>query len=622
MLRTAHLVALMVVFAAPPALAQPAERVALVIGESAYQTVSPLENPSADARLVADALARSGFDVRLGLDLDKEALETAIDDFAHDAQQADVAAVYFAGHGFEADGRNWLVPVDAVIESADDVARAAIPFEVVARSLAGAKIKLIALDACRDNPFAARVAAGGVINRGLGEVELDGTVVLYAAGAGEVALDGTTNSPFAQSFARRLSESDVDLRLVAGRVRDDVIATTGAAQRPFVSASLSGDVTVLPLAPPGSVRAAVVTRERASAFFDFVRQVSDPDCFQTRDVECVTTWAHLTRDGRLLTLMDDRTARVWDPLGTGLQLSEPFPEDAESLAYIETLDAVMFFGDMAAAGVGTYVADIVPLDGGERRRGGYLGVFQDAVTYLAALADPRAVAFSQNGRLCPFVLLDLDTLENIASPNSIFFPISSCDWVMFDETPSPRVLAQFSYNGGQYDGIRLDSTRDNTTICVVGRDATATDAAFNGEGGFHLAVAGDAVAYDGECNVVRTDHLHEAQIESIYQLDETRMLTHSVDGVVKIWSAANGAVERELSGLPRTARIVGWSAAPDALLILDADQHLYVWSGEPRLGAYVGPSAPVCAGDLSADADTLYARRCDGVLEVWRRRES
>jgi hypothetical protein len=121
---------------------------------------------------------------------------------------------------------------------------------------------------------------------------------------------------------------------------------------------------------------------------------------------------------------------------------------------------------------------------------------------------------------------------------------------------------------------------------------------------------------------VRTDRLHRAQIESIYQLDRTRMLTRSVDGVVKIWASANGRVERELTGLPRRAKIEGWSAAPAAFLILNEDQHLYVWTGEPRLGAYVGPSAPVCAGDLSADGNTLYARRCDGVLEVWRRRNS
>ncbi len=625
--RIRRLIALIIVLAATPAGAEPAKRVALVIGESAYETVSPLKNPAADARLVADSLARSGFDVRVGLDLGKEALETAIDDFAHDAQQADVAAVYFAGHGLEVGGRNWLVPVDAAIRNADDVARAAVPFEEVARSLAGAKVKLVALDACRDNPFAARVAAGGVINRGLGEVELDGYVVIYAAGAGDVALDGTTNSPFAQTFARHVGESNVDLRLLAGRIRDDVVATTRGVQIPFVSASLSGEVTLMAPMTPGSVRDAAATRERASAYFEFVRQVSDPGCFQSSDVRCMTTWFHLTRTGRLLTVMDDGKARLWDALGASLQRTEPYPEDAKGLTYIKPLDALMFYGNMRAADVGFYAADIVPLGGGERRRGGYLGILHDGdlgdLAPVATLADPVAVVFSFSDRVCPFILLDPNTLQNIAVPG--FFHWSNCDWVMFDETPSQRILAQFPHNDNQDGGISLDSTRrENSTICEVGvgGDTKYTDGAFNGQGGFHLAVAGDAIAYDADCRIVRSDHLHEAQIEAIYKLDETRMLTHSVDGVVKVWASANGRVEHTLTGLPRTAKIAGWTAAPGAFLILNEDKHLYVWSGEPRLGAYVGPSAPVCAGDLSADGNTLYARRCDGVLEVWRRRAS
>ncbi len=218
-----------------------AKRVALVIGNSAYRTISPLVNPQNDAHLVANALAASGFDVQLGLDLDRKSIETALKEFALDAMQADVATVYFAGHGLEANGANWLIPVDADIQSVDDVPTTAVPFEKVAASLAGASVKIIALDACRNNPYAARLQTpGDAINRGLAEVELDGYVIIYAAAAGQVALDGDVNSPFAQTLARWVGEQNIDLRLLAGKIRDDVIATTAGAQRPLVSASLPG----------------------------------------------------------------------------------------------------------------------------------------------------------------------------------------------------------------------------------------------------------------------------------------------------------------------------------------------------------------------------------------------
>ena len=97
------------------------------------------------------------------------------------------------------------------------------------------------------------------------------------------------------------------------------------------------------------------------------------------------------------------------------------------------------------------------------------------------------------------------------------------------------------------------------------------------------------------------------------------MMSHSIDGVVKVWSVARGTVERELTGLPRRASIQHVLSDVGAVLILNEDKHLYVWTGEPRLGTYIGPSAPVCFGRMSEDANTLYALKCDGVLEVWRR---
>jgi hypothetical protein len=308
-------------------LTDPAEakRVALVIGNSAYRSVSPLANPLNDARLVAKALAASGFDVQLGADLDRKGMEIALQEFAHDAMQADVAMVYFAGHGLEASGANWLVPVDANIRSFADVPATAVAFEKVARSLAGASVKIVALDACRENPFAARLQSpSGVINRGLAEVELDGYVVIYAAAAGQTALDGSVNSPFAQTLARWVGEKTVDLRLLAGKIRDDVIAATAGAQRPFVSASLPGKVMTLAPAPKGKVRAAASVRSRKPYYFDYVRTLRDSACIQTRTAKCETK-SMMVASGRIVAIDDDEKLRIWDATGEAPPRAESLP---------------------------------------------------------------------------------------------------------------------------------------------------------------------------------------------------------------------------------------------------------------------------------------------------------
>ncbi len=602
----------------------PAKRVALVIGESAYRTVSPLANPGADARLVADALARAGFDVRLGLDLDKAGLETALDDFARDAQVADVAAVYFAGHGFETGGRNWLVPVDAAISGGADVQTAAVPFEAVARSLSGARVKLVALDACRDNPFAARAAEGGVINRGLAEVEVDGYVIIYAAGVGATALDGVGNSPFAQSYARWVSESNVDLRLLAGRIRDDVTATTGGKQRPFVSASLSGQETVLAPAPAGRVRGAATTRERPSAYFEFARRVSDPSCFQTRDVKCVTKWTSLSSAG-LVTLDDDGKLRVWAANGAALQRAIPLANPngrlwSEGPAFVASGE-VEFEAIFSPAPV-----TVTPLDGRAptvgrlQHHGGTAPVLREVRG-----ASPRAV-FSYP-ESCTLGIFDLRTFRAVGpdAKGARWIPADApcgegtVDWVFGDDA-SDRIIAgvHHDFRGDRTSEVLLLSAQAGTIACRVG--GGFTDAAFNDLGGFHVAGSdGPIVAYDRQCRVLRTDRHHRALVTEVFPFDAAHMMSRSVDGDLKVWTAARGVVTRTLAGLPRSATIQH-VRGQDGVLILNEDKRLYIWNGEPRLGAYVGPSAPVCQGMLSEDGDTLYARRCDGALEVWRRR--
>jgi hypothetical protein len=234
--------------ASPIRAATPA-RVALVIGNSTYIAAGKLANPAADARLVADSLHRAGFtDVTLQLDLTKQDFEKALRTFQKKADGAEVALVYYAGHGLEVDGRNWLVPVDATLADQRDLPFQGIDLDVVLGTVAAAKgLRMVVLDACRDNPFtrSMRRLSGtrGIAERGLADIEVTGTLVFYAQRAGQTALDGTNgaaDSPFATAFAARIPEKGVDIRILISEVRDDVLASTDNKQEPFSYGSLPG----------------------------------------------------------------------------------------------------------------------------------------------------------------------------------------------------------------------------------------------------------------------------------------------------------------------------------------------------------------------------------------------
>jgi Caspase domain len=590
-----------------------AKRVALVIGNAAYRNVSPLDNPLNDARLVAKALAASGFDVQLGADLDRKGMERALQEFAHDAMQADVAMVYFAGHGLEASGANWLLPIDVNIRSFDDVPATAVPFERVARSLAGASVKIVALDACRDNPFTARLPSpSGVVNRGLAEVELDGYVVIYAAAAGQTALDGKVNSPFAQTLARRLGEKAIDLRLLAGKIRDDVIATTAGAQRPFVSASLPGRVTALAPAPKGKVRAAASVRSRKPYYFDYVRTLADKTCIPTRDVRCKTE--SLTKaGGRVVTVQDDGKLHLWDAA-------------KEAAVRIEILPASPWPRDIAHVASASSVAvaqydsiTMVPLGGGGLRT--HRVEHDGGPQFLFATTGAQALAVYAYPSRCALGFVDLGSFALLGKASwaarctradvawSVRDPAS--DLFLVRATTMPPKEAH-------KEELLLASYRSREVVCRM--DGSANDAAFGADGDLYTAHDdGTIVRHDRSCRAKQTYRLHRGAVEQIMAVTGGRMVSRSVDGTIKLWSPESLQAEKELTGLAREAQILDATEDGSAVLILNEDKRLYIWYGEPRLGPYVGPSAPVCAGALSPDSNVLYALRCEGNVELWRR---
>lgn len=222
------------------------QRIALIVGNGAYKNVNPLANPPRDAKLIADSLKGLGFQtVTLANDLTRDKFFETLRTFAAAAEKADWAVVYYAGHGFEIGGVNYLVPVDARLAVDKDAETEAVALEQVLAAVGGARgLRLVMLDACRDNPFAdtmQHTIAMKLVDKGFSNIEPSaGFMVVYAAKHGETALDGEgQDSPFATAVAREIKEH-VEVRKLFDIIRDDVWNVTKHRQQPFTYGSPPG----------------------------------------------------------------------------------------------------------------------------------------------------------------------------------------------------------------------------------------------------------------------------------------------------------------------------------------------------------------------------------------------
>ena len=242
---------LSLVFASDAALAD--KRVALVIGNSTYQNAPQLPNPARDAAAIGEMLRKAKFDVVETISNANNAdLRKTLREFSDKAQNADIAVVYFAGHGIEVDGENYLIPTDAILQRDRDVYDEAVSLDRVLQTVEPAKqLRLVILDACRDNPFGRsmkRVSALRSLNRGLIAVEpvKANTLIAYAAKGGSTAEDGDgDHSPYAAALLKHLPTPNLDLRQAFGLVRDDVMKATDNKQEPFTYGSLGGATVAL-----------------------------------------------------------------------------------------------------------------------------------------------------------------------------------------------------------------------------------------------------------------------------------------------------------------------------------------------------------------------------------------
>ena len=271
--------------------AQADKRVAFVVGNGAYKNVAALPNPAIDAKSMAKLLRNVGFDVVEGSNLTRDKMTEKLLDFGKKAEGADVALFFYAGHGIAVNGTNYLLPVDADLKSEMDVKLgAAINVDLtLEQTMSDAKVKLVFLDACRDNPFAAKIrsakATRGVsVQTGLAEMKSgEGTLIAFATGPGQTALDGEvgTNSPFTRALMANLTSPGVEIQQAMTKVRAQVNEETSKGQLPWGHTNLIGTVYLNP-APTASGAVAdapntpsVVAGPASEVELEFWRSIKD-----------------------------------------------------------------------------------------------------------------------------------------------------------------------------------------------------------------------------------------------------------------------------------------------------------------------------------------------------------
>ena len=267
------------------------KRVAFVVGNGTYKNVAQLPNPPIDAKAMASALRNIGFEVVEGSNLTRDKMTEKLLDFGKKAQGADVALFFYAGHGIAIGGTNYLLPVDADIKSEMDVKLgAAINIDLTLdQTMSDAKVKLVFLDACRDNPFAAKIKSNAAtrsvsVQTGLAEMKSgEGTLIAFATGPGQTALDGQegTNSPFTRALLANLTQPGVEIQQAMTKVRAQVNEETHKGQLPWGHTNLIGSVYLngdpAPAAAGGATAMPVATASApgSDVELEFWRSIKD-----------------------------------------------------------------------------------------------------------------------------------------------------------------------------------------------------------------------------------------------------------------------------------------------------------------------------------------------------------
>jgi hypothetical protein len=328
------------VTAQAPAFA--AKRVALVLGNSAYTHAPALPNPVNDANDVAAKLQALDFVVSLAVDATKAETDAILREFANALEGAEVAIFFYAGHGLQVAGQNYLVPVDAKLAKERDLEFEAVRVDFILKQMELGredKTNVVFLDACRDNPLSRSLARtmgtrSASIGKGLAQIDAGvGTFIAYSTQPGNVALDGKgTNSPFTEALLKRITEPGRNLTSVMIDVRKDVIAATDGQQVPWDHSSLTGEFYFDPNAKPGDT----------SALQGRVKQLETEIDARTRSA----TQATLTQLRQRVKQMEDETRRDWQKVHA-LSRKRMGVSDSRELMELQKESAELQFGIVA-----------------------------------------------------------------------------------------------------------------------------------------------------------------------------------------------------------------------------------------------------------------------------------
>jgi hypothetical protein len=554
-------------------------RVALVIGNGAYVKTGALANPVSDAAAVADRLRQLGFDVVLASDLSLRSFRDALRGFRDRAADADVALAYYAGHGIEMDGVNYLIPVDADLAHSDDVPDEALSLARLRDAMTGARrLRVVILDACRDNPFLRSMRPSGrnAVGRGLGRIgdAAASEIIAFAAAEGSVAADGDgAHSPFTAALLGRLADPTVDVRFLFGGVYDDVRTATGrgahAPQSPAIYApNLGGRLVALvppdgtprprppkpdPVEPAGDTAAAPVPAPAA---------VFDPEALARRDFETAE---------RL------RSVAVWDAFLT------TYPTGLYAVAAREARDRLAAAATPPAA---------VPLPPAE------------AVPPPLTPAPPAAALLSSPAIPATTV-----------APATVFPPPAAPDTAA-PTTPGPLaslgrpVAAAAELDTLDRSGARLRSDGLDPVDGATWR----TDPLLVWRGGMLYALRNTATAFE-----MRTVGDHGAKIRTAASAwRDDVVVSAGEDGLLRLWpSGGGGAAPGVLKG--HTRPIASLWSINGQLLSGDDGGTIAVWDLPHRrlVRTLKGHADAVYALAATADGRFAVSASRDATLRVW-----